>query len=32
VCFVVETTAFEVKDTAGKALNRTNGVPVTRWP
>jgi serine/threonine-protein kinase len=32
VCFVVEATAFEVKDTAGKAFNSTTGFPVDRWP
>jgi serine/threonine protein kinase len=32
VCFVVDTTALEVKDTAGKSFNGSNGFPVTRWP
>ena len=32
VCFVVKTTAIEVKDTAGKAMNWTIGRPVSKWP
>jgi len=32
VCFVVDTTAREVKDTAGRVYNEADGIPVTRWP
>jgi len=32
VCFVVSTTARELKDTAGRAYNEADGIPVTRWP
>jgi serine/threonine-protein kinase len=32
VCFVVDTTAEAVKDTAGRAQNGTEGSPVTEWP
>jgi len=32
VCFVVDATASEVKGTAGKTYNDSNGFPVTRWP
>jgi hypothetical protein len=32
VCFVVDATAREVKNTAGQAYNLTTGFPVTRWP
>ncbi|MBZ4422446.1 serine/threonine-protein kinase [Myxococcus sp. RHSTA-1-4] len=32
VCFVVETTAEALKDTAGRAFNGANGTPVTEWP
>ena len=32
VCFVVDTTARELKETAGRAYNSSSGFPVTRWP
>jgi serine/threonine-protein kinase len=32
VCFVVDTSAEALKDTAARAINGTSGKPVTEWP
>ena len=32
VCFVVDTQALELKDTAGRTINSASGTPVSAWP
>jgi serine/threonine-protein kinase len=32
VCFVVDTQALELKDTAGRTFNSADGTPVSAWP